>query len=101
MREQVYSNLVGLNVTLGSSSTVQRLQDYANAVTGRSVGEPAAHARATALLARAMRNQSYVLAFVDGFMILGFSVIAGLLLMLLLRTPPAQSNPPESVSGTT
>jgi len=42
-----------------------------------------------------------LLAFVDGFMILGFSVIAGLLLMLLLRSPPAQSKPPESASGTT
>jgi MFS transporter, DHA2 family, multidrug resistance protein len=100
VREQVYSNLIGLHVTSGSSSTVTRLQGYANAVIGRSVGYPAAHARATALLARAVRNQSYVLAFIDGFMILGFAVIAGVLLMLLLRTPPAQSKPPESASGT-
>jgi MFS transporter, DHA2 family, multidrug resistance protein len=101
VREQVYSNLVGLHVASGSSSAGDRLQAYAKAVAGRSVGEPAAHARATALLARAVRNQSYVLAFVDGFMILGFGVIAGLLVMLLLRTPPAQPRPPESAGGAT
>jgi len=99
VREQTYSNLVGLHVVSGSSSTVTRLQDYANAVTGRSVGEPAAHARATALLAGAVRSQSYVLAFIDGFMVLGFAVIAGLLLMLLLRTPPVQPKPPESATS--
>jgi DHA2 family multidrug resistance protein len=90
VRERVYSNLVGLHVVSGAASTASRLQDYANAVTGRSVGDPAAHARATALLASAVRKQSFVLAYIDGFMILGFAVIAALLLMLLLRNPPAQ-----------
>ncbi len=101
VREQVYSNLVGLHVDAGSSSTVRRLQDYANAVAARSIGDPSAHARATALLAQAVRNQAYVLAFIDGFMFMGFAVIAGVLAMLLLRTPPAQSKLPESASGTT
>ena len=90
VREQVYSNLVGLHVVSGAASTASRLQDYANAVMGRSVGDPAAHARATELLASAVRKQSFVLAYIDGFMILGFTVIAALLLMLLLRDPPAQ-----------
>ncbi len=94
MREQLYSNLVGLHVTTGSVLTDQRLQDYAQAVTGRSVGQAEANARATALLARSVQGQAYVLAFIDGFMILGFAVIGTLLLMLLLRTPPAQPKPP-------
>jgi len=88
VREQTYSNLVGLHVVTASSATVDRLQDYTNAVIARSVGEPAAHARATALLAEAVRSQAFVLAYIDGFMIIGFGVIAGLLLMLLLRDPP-------------
>jgi hypothetical protein len=29
-----------------------------------------------------------VLAYIDGFMVLGFAVIGALLLMLLLRDPP-------------
>lgn len=92
-REQLYSNLVGLHVIAGATVTAQRLQGYASAVGGRSIGEGAAQGRATAFLARAVQHQAYVLAYIDGFMFLGFTVIAGLLLMLLLRTPPAQPVP--------
>ena len=51
------------------------------------MGDPEAAARATALLARAVQNQAYVLAYIDAFMALGFAVIGALLLMLLLRDP--------------
>lgn len=88
VREQVYSNLIGLHVTTGSALTDARLQSYARAVAGRSVGEAEANARATALLARSVQNQAYVLSYIDGFMVLGFAVIGALLLMLLLRNPP-------------
>jgi DHA2 family multidrug resistance protein len=88
VREQVYSNLIGQHVTAGSTLTQQRLHEYAHAVAGRSIGEVEANARATALLADAVRNQAYVLAFIDSFMVLGFAVIVVLLMMLLLRTPP-------------
>jgi DHA2 family multidrug resistance protein len=100
VREQLYSNLVGLHVTTGSLLTDQRLQDYAQALTGRSVGQAEANARATALLARSVQDQAYVLAFIDGFMILGFAVIGTLLLMLLLRTPPARPGVAAGVNGT-
>jgi MFS transporter, DHA2 family, multidrug resistance protein len=96
MREQTYSNLIGLHVNAGSLLTDQRLEDYAKAIAGRSIGHPEAAARATALLARAVQNQAYVLAFIDGFMVLGFAVIGALLLMLLLRDPPANLNRPTS-----
>jgi MFS transporter, DHA2 family, multidrug resistance protein len=88
VREQVYSNLIGLHVTTGDPLTNQRLQDYALAVTGRSVGQAEATARATALLARSVQAQASVLSYIDGFMVIGFSVIGVLLLMLLLRDPP-------------
>jgi DHA2 family multidrug resistance protein len=91
VREQLYSNLIGLHVTTGSLLTDQRLADYARAVTGRSVGQAEAGARATALLAGAVQRQAYVLAFIDTFMVIGFGMIGALLLMLLLRAPPAQS----------
>jgi DHA2 family multidrug resistance protein len=88
-REQTYSNLIGLHVHAGSLLTDQRLEHYAKIVAGRSVGDPEATTRATALLARAVQNQAYVLAYIDAFMVLGFAVIGALLLMLLLRDPPA------------
>ena len=95
MGEQVYSKLISLHVTTGSLLTEQRLQDYPRAVAGRSVGEAEANARGTALLARSVQTRAYVLAYIDGFMILRFAVIGTLLLMLLLRSPPTQPNAPD------
>jgi len=91
MQEQIYSNLIGLHVTVGSNLTEERLRDYANVLASRSIGTPEAYARATALLAREVQKQAYVLSFIDGFMVLGFAVFVALLLILLLRDPPARS----------
>jgi DHA2 family multidrug resistance protein len=88
VREQMYSNLAGLHVATGSFATDQRLQGYALAVTSRSNGQVEANARATALLAHSVQVQAYVLAYIDGFMVIGFAIIGVLLLMLLLRNPP-------------
>jgi MFS transporter, DHA2 family, multidrug resistance protein len=98
VREQTYSNLIGLHVDAGSFLTNQRLEYYAKIIAGRSIGDPQAATRATALLARAVQNQAYVLAYIDGFMVLGFAVIGALLLMLLLRDPPPQRTDPARVA---
>jgi MFS transporter, DHA2 family, multidrug resistance protein len=99
VREQVHSNLIGLHVATGSLITGDRLQGYARAVAGRSVGAPDADARATALLAHSVQNQANVLAYIDGFMIIGFAVIGMLLLMLLLRTPAGGPQAAEGPAG--
>ena len=96
VREQTNSNLIGLHVNAGSFLTDQRLEYYAKIVGGRSVGDPQASERATALLAHAVQNQAYVLAYIDGFMVLGFAVIGALLLMLLLRDPPTHLQQPAA-----
>jgi DHA2 family multidrug resistance protein len=88
VREQMYSNLVGLHVIVGSHTTEERLQYYANLVGDRSNGQ--SEARATAFLAHAVQNQANVLSYIDGFMLLGFSALAALFLMLMLKDPPAQ-----------
>ena len=64
-------------------------------MTGRGsiCGSPFAQqseTRATALLAHAVQNQANVLSYIDGFMLLGFSTLGALLLMLMLKDPPAQ-----------
>ena len=69
------------------------MQDYAAAVSGRSIGAPSVNARAAALLATAVRTQANVLSIIDGFMVIGFAII-GLLLMLLPRPPPTLSRTP-------
>jgi MFS transporter, DHA2 family, multidrug resistance protein len=90
VREQMYSNLVGLHVVVGSHTTAQRLEQYANVVSSRSNGTAEASARAAALLAHSVQNQASVLSYIDGFMLLGFATVGALLLMLILQDPPAQ-----------
>jgi DHA2 family multidrug resistance protein len=90
VREQLYSNLVGLHVIAGSHATEQRLQHYASAVGSRSVGAAQASARATVLLAHSVHNQADVLSYIDGFMLLGFAGLGALLLMLVLKDPPTR-----------
>jgi hypothetical protein len=85
----MYSNVVGLHVIVGSHATELRLQYYANAVGDRSNGTTQAGARAAALLAHSVQNQASVLSYIDGFMLLGFAALGALLLMLLLKDPPA------------
>ncbi len=91
MREQTYSNLIGIHVFSGAGQVSERLQDYVNAVAAHSVSATAAQGRALVLLATAVRKQAYVLAYIDGFLFLSFAVIVALILMLLLRPPPEQS----------
>ena len=44
------------------------------------------------LLAQSVADQANVLAYIDGFMVIGFAAIGVLLLMLLLRQPPGLPN---------
>jgi hypothetical protein len=46
-----------------------------------------------------VQNQANVLAYIDGFMVLGYAVIGVLLLMLLLRAPPVRANPTERATA--
>lgn len=86
-REQVASQLIGLNVQAGDLLTQERLQAYAAAVASRSPGSSGA--RATGLLAGAVRTQAYVQAYVDGFVLVAAIMAAALVLVALLRPAPA------------
>jgi hypothetical protein len=79
-------------LTVVSNLTEERLRDYANVLASRSIGTAEASARATALLAREVRRQAYVLSFIDGFMVLGYPVFVALLLILFYAT--RRRNPP-------
>jgi len=93
VREQIHSSFVGQHIVSGAPPTILRLQGYAHAVTSRSLGGPQEAARAAALLAAAARRQSYVLAYVDGFLVLAIAVVVGLLMMLALKDPPEAPAP--------
>lgn len=89
VREQVASQLIGLNVQAGDLLTQLRLQEYAAAILPQSIGPAHADARAIGLLANAIRIQANVQSYVDGFLAVAVIVASAMVLIALLRPAPA------------
>ena len=85
MREQFHSNLLGLHVEIGSWLTDERVRMLTGGLLPGSTGSEEAQERAVGILSQQVRAQAYTLATADGFILIGWMVVAYLLLMLLLR----------------
>ena len=85
VREKFHSNMLGLQVQSGDWLTDERLRMLSGGVMPGSTGVDEAQHRALALLSQQVRAQAYTLAVSDGFILIGWVVIAYLLMMLLLR----------------
>jgi len=88
VREQFHSFSLGMNVESGDPAITRQLAGYAARVVARSVGNTEASERAISLLSGLVRNQAYVLAYIDGFLVIGWLIIGGLVLIALLRPAP-------------
>ena len=84
-REKLHSNLLGLHVTQGSWVTDANLHGLTAGVYAKSYGLAAAGARAVDLIAARLRLQAYALSLNDGFLLVAWSCVLGLLLTALLR----------------
>jgi DHA2 family multidrug resistance protein len=87
VREEFHSNRLGLNVQLGSWLTDERLRMLTGGMLPGSTGPEEAQTRAVEILGQQVRAQAYTLATADGFVLIGWMVVAYLMLMLLLRPP--------------
>ena len=87
-REKLHSNLLGLHVTRGSWITDGNLHALAAGVYAKSSGAAAAGARAADLIGARLRLQAYALSLNDGFLLVAWACVVGLLLTALLRKSP-------------
>ena len=87
-REKLHSNLLGLHVTRGSWITDENLHALAAGVYAKSPGAAAAGTRAVDLIAARLRLQAYALSLNDGFLLVAWACVLGLLLTALLRKSP-------------
>ena len=87
VREKFHSNILGLHVVTGSWLTDDRLRTLGAGLFPRSTGSEEAQYRAIGILSEQVRAQAYTLAISDGFILVGWTVVAYLLLMLCLRPP--------------
>ena len=87
VREKFHSNLLGLHVQSGSWLTDERLRLLSGGLFPASTGPEEAQYRAVGALSQQVRAQAYTQATADGFLLVGWMVVAYLVLMLFLRPP--------------
>ncbi len=87
-REKLHSNLLGLHVARGNWITDGNLHAMAAGVYAKSSGAAAAAARAAQLMGARLRLQAYALSLIDGFFLVAWACVLGLLLTALLRKSP-------------
>jgi DHA2 family multidrug resistance protein len=79
------SNIIGQHVVAGAGDVASRLQGYAAAVGADSDATTGA-ARASSLLAQAVRTAANTQAIIDGFAVMALGCVAGLFVLLFLRS---------------
>jgi MFS transporter, DHA2 family, multidrug resistance protein len=87
-RERLHSNLLGLHVQSGSWVTNSNIRGLAATVFSKSSGLFAATSRAIEIIGARVRLQAYTLALVDGFYLVAWACVVGLLLIALMRKAP-------------
>ena len=100
VREQTYSNLVGLHLTVGSPAAEQAASLLSGPYGSRPTGAGDASLQGVGLLAGLVRREAHVLADIDAFWLVAWVTGAATLLALLLpRPPPNPLTPPRIVPG--
>jgi DHA2 family multidrug resistance protein len=85
LREQSHSYTIGLNVEAGHYLTDERLRALTGGLSGGSASSDDAQARAVGILDATVRQQAYTLAFIDGFLIIGWAIVLCLVVLAVLR----------------
>ena len=98
MREQTYSNLIGLHVLSGSSAAEGIAAQFAGPFGSRQtgIGDPAV--QGLGLLATRLQHEAYTLAYIDAFWLVAWVSVVGILLIAVLRRPPPNPLTPPRVS---
>jgi DHA2 family multidrug resistance protein len=88
IREQIDSNLAGLNVMQGANSAEGAVTQLSQLFADRAIGTGDPTAQGLLQLGNLVRREAYVLAYIDGFWIVAWVLTISLLLLLFLTPPP-------------
>jgi DHA2 family multidrug resistance protein len=88
VREQIDSNLAGLNLMRGGDTTEGTLAQLSQLFTDRATGTGDPTGQSLLQLGNLVRREAYVLAYIDGFWIVAWVLAISLLLLLFLTPPP-------------
>ena len=88
VREQTYSNLIGLHVQSGGIQVVDAATQFAAPFSSRPTGLGNPTEQGLGLLGSLIQREAYVLAYIDAFWLIAWVSVAAMLLILFLRPPP-------------
>ena len=97
VREQTYSNLIGLHVQGGATNVVNAATQFAGPFGSRPTGLGDPTTQGLGLLATLVQREAYVLAYIDAFWLVAWVSSVGLLLVLLMRPPPPNPLTPPRI----
>jgi DHA2 family multidrug resistance protein len=89
-REQFHSNILGLGIQSGLSSTNQRLFALSAGMASRAPGLKTATERAAAILGLQVRQQAFTLAITDSFLLVAWSAVCCLVVVAFMQRVPTQ-----------
>ena len=87
-REKLHSNLLGLHVESGNWVTAGNIHGLTAGLFSYSSGLAAATGRAVGIMSARLRLQAYTLSIQDGFYLVAWACVVGLVLVALLRRSP-------------
>jgi DHA2 family multidrug resistance protein len=97
VREQVHSNLTGQHLSAGSDMADRTITAYSSLFGDRPGGIANATNQGMTAIAGLVQREAYVLAYIDGFWIVAWTLAAAVALVLLLRRPPPNPLTPPRI----
>ena len=97
IREQTYSNLIGLHVQSGAEQIVGVAARFTNLFSTHATGADNPTAQGLAMLASLVQREAYVLAYIDAFWLIAWVSLLGIVLLLFLRRPPPNPMTPPRI----
>ncbi|MCJ2048565.1 DHA2 family efflux MFS transporter permease subunit [Methylobacterium sp. J-070] len=95
-REHVHFSVLAEAITVNATRTQERLAALAAGMHGRLADPVAAHGVALGRLAAQVRREATVMAYADGFWLVGVSLVASLAVVAILRKPQRAAGPVEA-----
>ena len=97
VREQVYSNLIGQHLSWNSDIMERIVTALSNVFSERANNLGIATSQGIAAAGRLVQREAYVLAYIDGFWLIAWVLVAAPLLVLILRRPPPNPMTPPRI----
>ncbi len=95
-REHMHFSVLAEAITVNATRTQERLAAVAAGLHGHIADPLAAKAAAVGMLAQQVRREAYVMAYADGFWLVGVSLVLSLAVVAILKKPPRSGGPIEA-----